>query len=161
MVRVYHLRSNLSCNKSGSCKLREYWLIGWNYAGVTPYVSLVAKQIWKRASGTTLYILRKLWSTCNNLVVTKQQWTWVVKRATSLFNSFCSNVAKQRNVFLLSVLPYLWSLPQPVMSNQFLVRLNYLWIDIELGAGGERKIRLKDVAFTTLLTKKLTLYLWG
>ena len=29
------------------------------------------------------------------LFVTRQVWTWVVKRATSLFNMFCSNVAKQ------------------------------------------------------------------
>ena len=38
---------NLSCNKLGFCKLREYWLlIGKNYAGVTPYMgvtSLAAK----------------------------------------------------------------------------------------------------------------------
>ena len=32
---------------------------------------------------------------------------WVVKRATSLFNSFCSNVAKQVARFLLPVLPKL------------------------------------------------------
>ena len=33
--------------------------------------------------------------------------SWVVKRATSLFNSFCSHVAKQIARFLLPVLPYL------------------------------------------------------
>jgi len=32
---------------------------------------------------------------------------WVVKRATSLFNSFCSNVARQVARFLLPVFPYL------------------------------------------------------
>ena len=32
---------------------------------------------------------------------------WVVKRATSLLNSFCSNVAKQVACFLLPVFPYL------------------------------------------------------
>ena len=32
---------------------------------------------------------------------------WVVKCATSLFNSFCSNVAKQVARFLLPVFPYL------------------------------------------------------
>ena len=31
---------------------------------------------------------------------------WVVKRATSIFNSFCSNVAKQVARFLLPVFPY-------------------------------------------------------
>ena len=34
-------------------------------------------------------------------------FSWVVKRATSLFNSFCSYVAKQIARFLLPVLPYL------------------------------------------------------
>ena len=34
-------------------------------------------------------------------------FSWVVKRATSLFNSFCSHVAKQIERFLLPVLPYL------------------------------------------------------
>ena len=29
----------------------------------------------------------------------RQVWTWVVKRATSLFNLFCSNVAKQVALF--------------------------------------------------------------
>ena len=34
--------------------------------------------------------------------------SWVVKRATSmLFNSFCSNVAKQVSRFFFTVLPYL------------------------------------------------------
>ena len=31
---------------------------------------------------------------------------WVVKRATSLFNSFCSNVARQVARFMLLVFPY-------------------------------------------------------
>ena len=34
---------------------------------------------------------------------------WVVKRATSLFNSFCSDVAKQVACFLLPVFAYLKS----------------------------------------------------
>ena len=33
---------------------------------------------------------------------------WAVKRATSLFNSFCSNVAKQVARFWLPVFPYLY-----------------------------------------------------
>ena len=40
-------KSNLSCNKLGCCKLREYCLLTeYDYAGVTPYMgfaSLVAK----------------------------------------------------------------------------------------------------------------------
>ena len=34
-------------------------------------------------------------------------FSWVVKRATSLYNSFCRNAAKQVARFLLSDLPYL------------------------------------------------------
>ena len=36
-----------------------------------------------------------------------QGMMWVVKRATSLFNSFCSNVARQVACFLLPVFPCL------------------------------------------------------
>ena len=45
----YQPRSNLSSNKSGFCKLREYWLlIGKNYAGVALYTwvsSFATKQV--------------------------------------------------------------------------------------------------------------------
>ena len=37
----------------------------------------------------------------------RQVWAWVVKHATSLFNLFCSNVARQVARFLLPVFPYL------------------------------------------------------
>ena len=43
----------------------------------------------------------------NNLAtvfLARQGRTWVVKRATSLFNLVCSNVAKQVALFLLPVL---------------------------------------------------------
>ena len=46
----------------------------------------------------------------NNLICFKTGFMWVVKRATSLFNSFCSNVAKQVACFLLPVFPYLKNL---------------------------------------------------
>ena len=39
------------------------------------------------------------------LFVTRQVWTWVVKRATSLFNMFCSNVAKQVACFCCPFYP--------------------------------------------------------
>ena len=56
----HHPRSNLSCNKSGCCKLREYCHLIWqNYAVITPYTgvtSLAAKQVClgavKHATGT-------------------------------------------------------------------------------------------------------------
>ena len=100
-VVSFKLRKTKTCNlfcKIAAKRVEKEWCA---------YVSLVAKQIWKRAtctdfvakSRTTLYILRKLLGTCSNLIVAKQLWTWVVKRATSLFNSFCSNVAKQQHVF--------------------------------------------------------------
>ena len=48
-------------------------------------------------SRTALYSLQQIWATCNKLnsSVGRQIWKWLVKRATSLFNSFDSNVAKQ------------------------------------------------------------------
>ena len=47
-----------------------------------------------------------IWPIHDNLICCKTGLMWVVKRATSLFNSFCSNVAKQVTHFLLPVLPY-------------------------------------------------------
>ena len=107
----YHPRSNLSCNESGCCKLREYWLLIWqNYAGLALYTgvtSLSANQVClkpvKRAtctefvakSRTTRYFLQPLFASCSNPICFKTGLVWVVKRATSLFNWLCSNVAKQ------------------------------------------------------------------
>ena len=47
--------------------------------------------------GVTPYTVEKLSTFCNNLIGCKTGFnvTWVVKRATSLFKSFCSNTAKQ------------------------------------------------------------------
>ena len=42
---------------------------------------------------TTLFFLQQFFATCNDLICCKAGWTWVVKRAISLFNSFSSNVA--------------------------------------------------------------------
>ena len=72
----YHPHSNLSCNKSGCCKLREYWLlIGKNYAGLALYTwvsSFATKQVclgpvnratytdFVAKSRTTLYFLKQL-----------------------------------------------------------------------------------------------------
>ena len=46
-------------------------------------------------SRTTLYFLQQMFATIKNLICSKTGLMWVVKRTTSLFNSFCSNVAKQ------------------------------------------------------------------
>ena len=54
-----------------------------------------------------LRVLPPTFKPVNNLICCKTGLVWVVKRITSLFNSFCSNVAKQVARFLLLVLPYL------------------------------------------------------
>ena len=43
----------------------------------------------------------------NNLICCMPGLMWVVKRATSLFTSFCYSVARQVARFLLPVFPYL------------------------------------------------------
>ena len=43
----------------------------------------------------------------NNLICCKTGLMWVVKSATSLFNLFCSNVARQVVCFLLPVFTHL------------------------------------------------------
>ena len=87
VARLTTHESNLSCNKSGCWKLREYWLlIGWNYAGLTPctgVMSLAEKKLalWSvklatctdfvAKSRTTLYFLRQIFTTCNDLNCSK------------------------------------------------------------------------------------------
>ena len=71
-----------------------------------------------------LRVLPPMFKPVNNLICCKTGLMWVVKRATSLFNSFCSNVAKQVARFLLPVFPYLtwkkagsmWRLHSPFSS---------------------------------------------
>ena len=87
VARLTTHESNLSCNKSGCWKLREYWLlIGWNYAGLTPctgVMSLAEKKLalWSvklatctdfvAKSRTTLDFLRQIFTTCNDLNCSK------------------------------------------------------------------------------------------
>ena len=54
-----------------------------------------------------LRVLPPTFKPINNLICCKTGLMWVVKRATLLFNLFCSNVAKQVARFLLPVFPYL------------------------------------------------------
>ena len=84
----YHQRSNLSCNKSGCGKLREYWrLIGQNYAVVRSYTglsSLAAKYVCLAGKtrniqrfcckklNYSLLSLTTFFATCNNLIVARQ-----------------------------------------------------------------------------------------
>ena len=55
-----------------------------------------------------LRVLPPLFKPVNNLIYCKAGFMWVVKRVTSPFNSFCSNVAKQVARFLLPVFAYLY-----------------------------------------------------
>ena len=102
------LATNIGCCKS---RLYEYWiLIGWNYAGVTPYTgatSLAVKQVRigsvKHAARanffaerrTTVILFASAFRNLQQPGLLQDRFEWVVKRATLLFNSFCSNVAKQ------------------------------------------------------------------
>ena len=54
-----------------------------------------------------LDVLPPTFKPVNNLTCCNTGLMWVVKRATLLFNSFCSNVATQVARFLLPVFPYL------------------------------------------------------
>ena len=60
------------------------------YAGKTFNMYRVC---WK--SRTTHYFLQPLFATCSNPICFRTGLVWVVKRATSLINSLCGNVAKQ------------------------------------------------------------------
>ena len=104
---IIHVQTcSASCNKSGCCKLREYWLlIGWNKAEVTPYTG-VAKQVchgpFKRASCTNFGAKCRATllaaTTFKNLqqpdLLQDRLRSLVVKRSTSLLNSFSSSTAK-------------------------------------------------------------------
>ena len=46
-------------------------------------------------------VLPSTFKSVNNLICCKTGFMWVVKRGTSLFNSLCSNVARQVACFLL------------------------------------------------------------
>ena len=70
-------------------------LIMWSFGIKTTCFTISCKMSWK----TMLSFLPK---PVNNLICCKTGLIWVVKRATSLFNSFCSNVARQDTCFLWS-----------------------------------------------------------
>ena len=55
-----------------------------------------------------LHVLPPTFKPVNNLICCKGRFDVGGKRATSLFNYFCSNVVKQVARFLLPVFPYLW-----------------------------------------------------
>ena len=68
------------------------------------------RNVWISASKkmATLPLKRSSSQPSTTLFVARQVWKWMVKRATSLFNLFCSNVARQVARFVLPVFPYLY-----------------------------------------------------
>ena len=70
-----------------------------------------------------LRVLPLTFKPVSNLICRKIGFMWVVKRTTSLFDSFCSNVAKQVARFLLPVFPYLYGLQRTVRRESLGVRL--------------------------------------
>ena len=65
-----------------------------------------------------LGVLPPTFKPVNNLTCCKTGLMWVVKRATLLFNSFCSNVARQVARFLLlPVFPYLKHIVRVFIEN--------------------------------------------
>ena len=66
-----------------------------------------------------LRVLPPMFKPVNNLICCKTGLMWVVKRAISLFNSFCSSVARQVARPLLSVFPaYLKSCSSFIVSDR-------------------------------------------
>ena len=137
MLRVLS-PTNQTC--VASCINADFWLDKMSrshtiHGGAT---SLVAKQVClgplKRAtctdfvakSRTSLYLLQQLSTTFQDRFD-----SWVVKRATSLLNSFCSKVSKQVSRFscsfcrtfrggFIEVLPSLWSaISQATQATKF------------------------------------------
>ena len=58
-----------------------------------------------------------------------QVWTWGVKRVISLFNSFCSNVARQVARFFVARFPYLKRVRVDASGN-FIKNKNRFWIEV-------------------------------
>ena len=70
-----------------------------------------------------LRVLPRMFKPVSNLICRKTGFMWVVKRTTSLFNSFGSNVAKEVARFLLPVFPYLYGLQRRIRRETLGVRL--------------------------------------
>ena len=106
-------------------KMREKHIFVWHARGIDFVIYKVTSSLKARKNGrkerTTclatllknelnsdvLPVLPPAFKPVDNLICCKTGLTWVVKRATSLFNSFYSNVARQVVRFLLPVFPYL------------------------------------------------------
>ena len=73
----------------------------------TKNMQLLLQHCCKTSWKAMLHVLPHTFKPVNNLTWCKTGSTRVVKRATSLCNSFCSNVAKQVSCLLSPVFPYL------------------------------------------------------
>ena len=76
----------------------------------TKNVQLVLQHCCKTIRIAMLRVLPPTFKLVSNLMCCKTGFMLVVKRATSLYNSFCSNVARQVARFLLPVFPNLKSI---------------------------------------------------
>ena len=107
--------SNMSCNKSGCCNLREHWFCSDKITRES-----LARELrhYLQSNGKTGNINRSYLEPLYTLYdkFSQPATTWFVARQVGFlvrgktqFNSFCSNVAnKLHDVFLLPVLPYLY-----------------------------------------------------
>ena len=73
----------------------------------TKNVQLVLQHCCKPSWIAMLWVLPPMFDPVLQEIRLQGLFSWVVKRATSPLNSFCSHVAKQIARFLLPVLPYL------------------------------------------------------
>ena len=98
-LRIFNLQSDYSNSNFPEVEfLRTYWLL---YSMNPLFVTLCwCKTSWK----ALLRVLPPSFKSVNNQICCKRGLMWMVKRTTSLFNSFCSNVAKRVARFLLPVL---------------------------------------------------------
>ena len=73
----------------------------------TKNTQILLQHCWKTSWKAMLHVLPPTFKPVNNLICCKTGLIWLVKRVTSLCNSFCCNFAKQVACFLLPVFPYL------------------------------------------------------
>ena len=80
-------------------------------------MQLVLQHCCKMGWIAMLRVLPSTFKPVNNLICYKTGLMWGVKRATSLFNLCCSNVARQVARFLLPVFPYLKHILRVFIEN--------------------------------------------
>ena len=137
--------SNLSCNKSACCKLREYWLQRSN--AIHAVTSLAARRVclgpvkratlyrFYRKSRTTLDLLQHICATWKNLICCKTGLNVVSKTRNIAFDSFRCHVVKQVARFCYfswtNLLPRVSLLSRDGKNGETLERdcINYIHIE--------------------------------